>query len=311
MSANDPAIQELHSLRDFIRLGVSRFQRAGLYYGHGTDNAWDEAVQLVLFAAGLPWDVSREALDARLLNSEKQQLLDLFQRRINERVPAPYLIGEAWFCGMPFNVDKRVLVPRSPIAQLIQQGFAPWLDGVEVERVLDLCTGSGCIGLACSQLFEQAQVDLLDLSDDALAVCRSNIERHGLQSRARALQSDLFDTLEPKQQYQLIVSNPPYVDQQDFASMPAEYQHEPELGLVSGTDGLDICYRILAQAGDYLSDDGLLVVEVGNSEVALRQQLPEAPFIWAELPEGGNGIFMITAYDLRQLAATLEPVTGR
>ncbi|RDE24456.1 50S ribosomal protein L3 N(5)-glutamine methyltransferase [Motiliproteus coralliicola] len=311
MSAIDPAIQELHSLRDFIRLGVSRFRRAGLFYGHGTDNAWDEAVQLVLFAAGLPWDVSPEALDARLLNSEKQQLLDLFQRRIKERIPAPYLIGEAWFCDMPFHVDERVLIPRSPIAQLIKQGFAPWLDGVEVERVLDLCTGSGCIGLACSQLFEKAQVDLLDLSDDALAVCCSNIERHGLQSRARALQSDLFDSLEPRQQYQLIVSNPPYVDQQDFDSMPAEYQHEPELGLVSGADGLDICYRILAQAGDYLSDDGLLVVEVGNSEVALCQQLPDAPFIWAELPEGGNGIFMITAYDLRQLAATLKPETGR
>ena len=223
----------------------------------------------------------------------------------------PYLTGEAWFCGMPFNVDERVLVPRSPIAQLIQQGFAPWLDGVEVERVIDLCSGSGCIGIACAELFDQAEVDLLELSDDALAVCRSNIDRHQLAGRVQAHQSDLFNALEPQQQYQLIVSNPPYVDRADFESMPPEFAHEPEMGLTSGDDGLDICYRILAQAGDYLSDDGLLVVEVGNSEAALRTQLPDASFIWAELPEGGNGVFMLTAYDLRQLAASLKPVTGR
>ncbi len=307
----DPAIDQLFTLRDFVRLGVSRFRRAEVFFGHGTDNAWDEAVQLVLHAAGLPWDVNPTALDARLLDEEKQQLLALFQRRIDERIPAPYLIGEAWFCGMPFNVDERVLVPRSPIAQLIQQGFAPWLDGVEVERVMDLCTGSGCIGIACAQLFEHAQVDLLDISDDALEVCRSNIDRHCVHNRVSALQSDLFDAVEPNKQYQLIVSNPPYVDQQDYDQMPAEFGHEPKLGLTSGADGLDICYRILAQTADYLSDDGLLVVEVGNSEVALRQQLSDAPLMWAELPEGGNGVFMITAYDLQQLAATLKPNTGR
>lgn len=307
----DPAIEQLHTLRDFIRLGVSRFRRAEVFFGHGTDNAWDEAVQLVLHAAGLPWDVDPQALDARLLDAEKQQVLALFQRRIDERIPAPYLLGEAWFCGMPFNVDERVLVPRSPIAQLIQQGFAPWLDGIDVMRVMDLCTGSGCIGIACAQLFDTAQVDLLDISNDALAVCRSNIDRHGLSGRVDALQSDLFGAVEPCQQYQLIVSNPPYVDQQDYNQMPAEFGHEPKLGLTSGVDGLDICYRILAQAAKYLSDDGLLVVEVGNSEAALRQQLPDAPLMWAELPEGGNGVFMITAYDLQQLAATLIPESGR
>ena len=311
MSAIDPAIDELQTLRDFIRLGVCRFRRAGLFYGHGTDNAWDEAVQLALHAAGLPWDIDPQVLDARLLQSEKQQLLALFERRIEERIPAPYLIGEAWFCGLPFNVDHRVLVPRSPIAQLIQQGFAPWLDGIEVERVLDLCTGSGCIGIACAALFADAEVDLLDISRDALAVAQSNIQRHAMNQRVRALESDLFSVLPSQQQYQLIVSNPPYVDQKDFDSMPAEFSHEPELGLVSGADGLDICYQILAQASDYLSDDGLLVVEVGNSEVALREQLPDAPLVWAELPEGGNGVFMITAYDLRQLRQQLLPLTGR
>ena len=311
MRSQDPALSELSTIRDFIRLGVSRFRHAGLFYGHGTDNAWDESVQLVLHAAGLPWDVNPQALEARLLQTEKQQLLALFERRIEERIPAPYLIGEAWFCGMPFNVDARVLVPRSPIAQWIQQGFTPWLEAVEVERVLDLCTGSGCIGIACAVLYEGAEVDLLDISEDALAVCRSNIERHRLTDRVHALQSDLFGAIEPQQQYQLIVSNPPYVDQADFTSMPAEFSHEPELGLVSGGDGLDICFRILAQAGDYLSDEGLLVVEVGNSEAALRQQLPDLELIWADLPEGGNGVFMITAYDLRQLASRLKITDGR
>ncbi len=311
MSSPDPALSELRTIRDFIRLGVSRFRRAGLFYGHGTDNAWDESVQLVLHAAGLPWDANPDALDARLLSSEKQQVLGLFERRVEERIPVPYLIGEAWFCGMPFNVDSRVLVPRSPIAQLIQQGFAPWLDAVKVERVLDLCAGSGCIGIACAALFDDAEIDLLDISEEALVVCRSNLQRHQLTRRAQALQSDLFSALAPCQQYQLIVSNPPYVDQADFAGMPLEYSHEPELGLVSGDDGLDICYQILAQAGDYLSDDGLLVVEVGNSEAALRQQLPDAALVWADLPQGGNGVFMITAYDLRQLATGLQAGSGR
>ncbi len=311
MSSLDPALSELCTIRDFIRLGASRFTRAGLFYGHGTDNAWDEAVQLVLHVAGLPWTVDPEVLDARLLMSEKQQLLALFERRIAERIPVPYLLGEAWFCGMPFNVDPRVLIPRSPIAQLIQQGFEPWLDGVEVERVLDLCTGSGCIGIACAQLYDSAEVDLLDISVDALTVCHSNIERHRLNNRVQALSSDLFAALEPRQQYQLIVSNPPYVNQADFAAMPSEYHHEPELGLVSGADGLDLTYRILAQASDYLSDEGLLVVEVGNSEAALRQQLPNAGLIWADLPQGGNGVFMITAYDLRQLRSELKADSGR
>ncbi len=298
MSKKDPAFKQLKTIRDFIRLGAGRMQRAGLYFGHGTDNAWDEAVQVVLHCAGLPWDVDREALSARLLDSEKAQILDLFNARIEQRIPLPYLIGEAWFCGLPFYVDQRVLVPRSPIAALIQQGFQPWLGDTDVDRVLDLCTGSGCIGIACAQLFEMAELDLVDISTAALEVCTKNIQRHQLQERVRAIQSDLFDTVDGR--YQLIVSNPPYVDRNDFTTMPAEYQHEPVLGLTSGDDGLDITRQVLAEAADYLTDDGLLVVEVGNSEVALQQQFADVPFTWVELPDGGNGVFLLSAVQLRQ-----------
>ncbi len=287
----------METIRDFIRLGASRMNRADLFFGHGTDNAWDESVQLVMHAAGLPWDSNPEVLSARLLNSEKEQILTLFDARINQRIPAPYLIGEAWFCGMPYYVDQRVLIPRSPIAVLIEQGFQPWLGEVSVERVLDLCTGSGCIGIASSHYFDLAEVDLVDISSDALEVCQRNIERYQLQERVQAIQSDLFENLQ--QRYQLIVSNPPYVDQQDFSSMPDEFSHEPTLGLTSGNDGLDITRQILRQASDYLTDDGLLVVEVGNSEVALQQQFADVPFTWVDLPDGGNGVFLLTAQQLQ------------
>ncbi|WP_207063129.1 50S ribosomal protein L3 N(5)-glutamine methyltransferase [Motiliproteus sp. SC1-56] len=297
MTPKDPAFDELHSILDFIRLGAARFRRAGLFFGHGTDNAWDEAVQLVLHAAGLPWDADPQVMHARLLKSEKAEVLSLFQRRIEERLPAPYLTGEAWFCDLPFYVDAQVLVPRSPIAQLIRNGFEPWLLEVAVDSVLDLCTGSGCIGIACAKAFEDASVDLVDLSPEALSVAERNIERHRLQDRVRTHQGDLFTGLEGRR-YQLIVSNPPYVDQQDFEAMPAEYRHEPVMGLISGEDGLDITRRILRQALDFLTPDGLLVVEVGNSEAALQAAYPEVPFIWVDLPEGGNGVFVLSAEDL-------------
>lgn len=299
MSQRDPALDQLHSIKDFIRLGVSRLRAADLYYGHGTDNAWDEAVQLVLHAAGLPWNVDPAIQDARLLESEKAQVLELFRRRIEERIPAPYLIGEAWFCELPFYVDERTLVPRSPIADLIRDGFEPWLNETPVARVLDLCTGSGCIGIACALLFDDAEVDLVDLSPDALEVCRRNISRHQLQDRVRAIESDLFAGV-AGQRYQLIVSNPPYVDAGDYSSMPPEYHHEPVLGLTSGDDGLDITRRILREASDYLTPDGLLVVEVGNSEVALQAAYPDVPFMWVELPSGGNGVFVLSAQELNE-----------
>lgn len=299
MSQRDPAIDQLFTIRDFIRLGASRFRRAGLYYGHGTDNAWDEAVQLVLHGAGLPWDVDPSVQDARLLDDEKAAILELFRQRIEERIPAPYLIGEAWFCELPFYVDRSTLIPRSPIADLIREGFAPWLPEQPVARVLDLCTGSGCIGIACAMVFEDAAVDLADISAEAVALAQRNIARHQLADRVEALQSDLFGAVAGRR-YQLIVSNPPYVDAQDYAEMPAEYHHEPRLGLTSGNDGLDITRRILREASDYLTADGLLVVEVGNSEVALQAAYPDVPFMWVELPSGGNGVFVLSAQELNQ-----------
>ena len=298
MDQNEAALKQLKTIRDFIRLGASRMNKADLFFGHGTDNSWDEAVQIVLYAAGMPWNADPEVLSARLLESEKQEVLRLFDARIEQRIPVPYLIGEAYFCGMPFFVDQRVLIPRSPVAGLIEEGFQPWLGDVAVERVLDLCTGSGCIGIACAQYFEMAEVDLVDLSVDALEVCQKNINRYELQERVRAIQSDLF--AEVNQRYQLIVSNPPYVNRDDLTSMPKEYHHEPALALGSGVDGLEITRQILRQASEYLTEDGILVVEVGNSEVALQQQYPEVPFIWLDLPNGGNGVFLLSADTLQQ-----------
>lgn len=296
--------QQLHTLRDYLRWTLSEMSRHQVYFGHGHVDAWNEALQLVFNAVNLPWDSSLELLDSRLLDAEKAQVESYVYQRCNERRPLPYITGEAWFMGIPFNVDERVLIPRSPTAQLIEAGFQPWLGDVDVERVLDLCTGSGCIGIACAAVFDQAEVDLVDLSSEALAVAQTNISRHELDERVRTVQSDLFNNLEGEV-YDLIITNPPYVDQDDLDSMPAEYQHEPELALGSGPDGLDITRRILREAGRHLSEQGLLVCEVGNSEVHLMQAYPELPLIWVELEEGGNGVFVIDAPTLRAHADML------
>jgi len=293
-------LDELESLRDFVRFSLSAFHEHGVYFGHGTDNAWDEAVQLVLNAVHLPWDTRPEVLDARLTRSEKRRVLEYLRQRVEERKPLPYITGEAWFMGLAFNVDERVLIPRSPIAELIEDEYAPWLRPGPVERVLDLCTGSGCIGIATARVFAEACVDLVDISEGALAVAQSNIKRHQVGDRVQTIHSDLFDALDPSRPYDLIVSNPPYVDAEDLAGMPDEYRHEPDLALGSGDDGLDITRRILREAGRYLSDDGLLVVEVGNSEVHLMEQYPDLPLVWVELEMGGNGVFCITAQELRR-----------
>lgn len=299
MFDQEQALKELHTLRDFIRWSLSLMHEKSLHFGHGQVTAWDEAVQLVLGAVHLPWDTDSAILDARLLEHEKRSVLAFVDKRVNQRIPLPYITKEAWFAGLPFNVDERVLIPRSPIAQLIQTHFEPFLRPGPVERVLDLCTGSGCIGIACAYAFEGAAVDLADISADALAVAQSNIERHGLTDQVAVIQSDLFSGMTGSL-YDLIVANPPYVDAPDLATMPAEYHHEPELALASGADGLDITRRILREANDYLADDGLLLVEVGNSEVHLMAAYPQIPFIWVDLPEGGNGVFAITAADLKQ-----------
>ncbi|WP_303286255.1 50S ribosomal protein L3 N(5)-glutamine methyltransferase [Marinobacter sp. SS8-8] len=294
-------IDDLHSVRDYLRYASSQFAASPLYFGHGTDNVWDEAVHLVMRSLHLPLENNTLFLDARLTRQERELILERIRRRVDERVPLAYLLGEAWFMGMPFHVDKRVLVPRSPIAELIESGFQPWLGGKPVERILDLCTGSGCIGIAAASVFTEAEVDLSDICADALKVAESNIELHGVRDRVRTVQSDVFANIGGR--YDVIVSNPPYVDAGDLASMPEEYRHEPELGLAAGQDGLDIAHRIIAGAADHLTPGGLLVVEVGNSWVALDDACPDLPFTWLDFENGGDGVFVINEQDLRQWQA--------
>jgi len=290
------AVDELVTIGDFIRWGASRFNEAELFFGHGTDNAWDESVLLVLAAVNLPWDVEKRVYDSRLTSTERERIVELLFRRIEERVPAAYLTHQAWFCGMPFYVDERVLVPRSRIAEMIQQGFAPYLK-MKPKHILDMCTGSGCIGIAAAMKYTQAEVDLVDLSDDALDVAQHNIELYGLDERVIAMESNLFENVPPIK-YDLILTNPPYVDADDLATMPAEFHQEPVLGLEAGDDGLDLAKRILRAAPDFLSEDGLLVCEVGNSEVALQELFPQVPFDWQHFKRGGHGVFVLTAREL-------------
>ncbi len=297
----DVAADELLTIRDFLRWGASEFIAAKLFYGHGTDNPWDEAEQLVLHAINLVPPLGDEWLDARLTKSERRRVVANLARRIQERIPAAYITGQAWFAGLPFMVDERVLVPRSPIGELILKRFEPWLKA-EPQQILDLCTGSGCIGIACAYAFPEAYVQLSDISYDALAVAEENIQQHGLAERVFAIQSDLFENLQG-QVFDLIVSNPPYVDAEDMASLPQEYHAEPELGLASGADGLDFTRRLLTQAADYLSDQGVLLVEVGNSWPALAEAYPSLPFTWIEFERGGHGVFVLNASDLRKARA--------
>lgn len=291
-------IEDLHTVRDYLRYASSRFSASTVFFGHGTDNVWDEAVQLVMRTLHLPLDNNTLFLDARLTREERELILERIRRRIDDRIPLAYLLGEAWFMGMPFHVDERVLVPRSPIGELIENGFQPWLGDKSVERILDLCSGSGCIGIGAATVFEDASVDLSDVSSDALAVAESNIDLHELRDRVRTVQSDVFANISG--QYDIIVSNPPYVDAEDLADMPQEFHHEPALGLAAGNDGLDIAHRIIAGAAEHLTPGGLLVVEVGNSWVALDEAYPDLPFTWLDFSNGGDGVFAIAEQNLRQ-----------
>ena len=278
-SNTDNVIDELCTVGDMVRWGVSRFREAGLVFGHGTDNALDEAFYLVTHALHLPHDIPPYMIETCLTREERKTVVELLQRRINTRLPAPYLTQEAWFAGVPFYVDERVLAPRSPIAELIEAGFEPWLDPARVHDILDLCTGSGCIGIASALAFPQARVDATDLSADALAVAQINVERHRVGDQLALHEGDLFEGLEGYR-YDIIVSNPPYVGQQEYDGLPQEYKQEPVIGLTSGADGLDCVRRILSKAAQYLNPHGILIVEVGNSQDVLQKAFPQLPFMW-------------------------------
>lgn len=296
-----PVHPELSSILDFIRWGASQFRAAELSFAHGMASALDEASYLVLHTLNLPVDTPELYFASKLTQPEKLKVVDILERRIIERKPAAYLTHEAWFAGLPFYVDERVLVPRSPIAELVEKQFYPWIDEAQVTQVLDLCTGSGCIGIACAYAFPQANVDLSDISAEAIAVAKLNIERHGVQAHVQAVESDLFAAL-TSQRYDLIVSNPPYVDANEIEEMSSEFQHEPLLGLAAGQDGLDIVHRILATAREHLTEHGILIVEVGNSQFALAEAYPEIAFQWLEFERGGDGIFLLTAAQLDEYA---------
>lgn len=284
------------TIGSYIQRGSDLFDQAGLFFGHGTDNAWDESLALVLFALSLPWGSDSSILERPVSSEEAAVITRLFDRRINERLPAAYLTGETWFAGFKFSIDQRVLVPRSPIAELIETQFQPWLITPPMS-ILDLCTGSGCIGIACAHYFPEANVTLSDISTDALAVANKNVSLHQLNHRVSAVHSDLFAGL-GSQRFDLIVSNPPYVDANDLASMPNEYDHEPEIGLSSGDDGLDFTRQLLLDAAEHLNEQGTLIVEVGNSWSALEDTFPQVPFMWLDFERGGHGVFLITAEQL-------------
>ena len=299
MSENITNISDVKTLRDIIYFGAAAFEVASLYYGHGTDNALDEAAFLAFFALKEPQDFSDEKLDMPLSDENIATVNNLFQKRIETRKPAAYLTHEAWFAGYPFYINENVLVPRSPIAELIEEQFQPWISPEKVTRILDLCTGSGCIAIACAMAFPDAEVDAADISKAALEVAEKNKIKHQLENRLNIIESDLFSNLSDKR-YDLIVSNPPYVDAEDMANLPDEYRHEPELGLTAGDNGLDLVIPMLRDAIHHLNPDGVLIVEVGNSEHALTELFPEVPFMWLSFEYGGEGVFMLDAKDIEK-----------
>ena len=295
-------LENLTSLLDFMRWGASQFVKADLSYSHGLSSPLDESVYLVLRTLRLPVDTPEIYWQSQLTVIEKESILATFKKRIEDKIPAAYIMHEGWFAGLQFYVDERVLIPRSPIAELVESQFMPWVNPDEVESILDLCTGCGCIGIACAYAFPQASIDLSDLSVDALAVADQNIVQHDASNRVNTFQSDLFDFLvkgdgNPKQ-YDLIVSNPPYVDAEDMTGLADEFKHEPELALSSGIDGLSFTHRLLKEAANFLTEQGVLVVEVGNSQYELAEMYPQVPFQWVDFERGGDGVFVLTKQDL-------------
>jgi ribosomal protein L3 glutamine methyltransferase len=293
------------TVEELINELADQLENAEVFFGHGSDNAYDEAAELVFFSAGLHHEQAADCYDRSLSAEQEASARSLATERINTRKPAAYLTHRMWFAGHEFYVDDRVLVPRSPFAELIQEQFQPWIDRTGVHRILDIGTGSGCIAIACALAFPDAKVDAVDISPDALEVTSINIEKYGMQQRMRAIQSDVFSSLKD-QHYDLIVSNPPYVSDAEMDSLPQEYLREPELGLRAGADGLDVVRRILAEAESHLSAHGLLVVEVGDSEDVLSDAYPTVPFMWLEFQYGGGGVFALTAAQLREYRDVLK-----
>lgn len=290
----------LSSVRDLIRYGVSRFNEAKLFFGHGSDNAWDEAVYLVLFALHLPPDQLEPFMDARVLPQERERALSLIDLRCEQRLPAPYLTHEAWLQGFRFHVDQRVIVPRSPIAELLMNQLSPWIaDPYEVTGILDLCTGSGCLAIIAAHQFPEAFVDATDISRDALDVAAINVAQHGMDDRLNLHHGSLYDPLPVAARYDLIISNPPYVNTTSMGKLPAEYRHEPRLALAGGDDGMDIVRTILEQAPAHLSDEGLLVIEIGHERAFFEAAFPELEPMWLDTAEASGQILLLSRGQLQ------------
>jgi ribosomal protein L3 glutamine methyltransferase len=286
-------VEELSTVADLLRWFATQLAHSDVFYGHGTDNAWDEALALLCGRLGIAPEKLQFVVSARLPARERRELVRLLERRIVQRVPVPYLVGEAWFAGRRFLIEPGVLIPRSPIAELIEAEFSPWLPHTP-ERILDLGTGSGCIGVACAHAFPYALVTLSDTDDAALSLAERNVALHDVGDRVEIVRADVFDGLEPTR-YDLIVTNPPYVNASDMEDLPREFRHEPRTALAAGEDGLDVMRRVLRDARAWLNDDGVLVGEVGASAGALTAQFPAIPFVWPDLTRGGHGVFVVDA----------------
>ena len=301
-------VEELETLVDFVRWATTQFNQSTLYFGHGTDNALDEAIALVSQSLHLPRFVPENLWQAKLTCQERRLLLERIQKRIQQRTPLPYITEQAWFADLSFYVDKRVLIPRSPIAELIANDFAPWIDMDSVNRALDLGTGSACIAIAIAYHFG-VEVDAVDISQDALIVAKKNIMQHQLENWVHPVHSDLFSSLSGLH-YDLIVANPPYVDAYEIETMPPEYHHEPLSALEAGKDGLFFVKQILRDAGQYLTEQGILIVEVGASMPAVIEQYPDVPFTWLEFEHGGDGIFLLSGEQVQEFHAIFEEVAS-
>jgi len=293
---------ELLTIRDWLRFAVSQFEASDIFYGHGTDNSYDEAVWLVMGALHLPHDTLNNFLDAKLTNSERNKLASFIEQRITKHTPTAYLLKESWLQGFKFFVDERVLIPRSFIAELLfNDGLQPWIEFPElINSAADICTGSGCLGVLLADAYPEASVDVIDISQDAIDVCNINIKNYGLEDRITAIKSDMFSQLKGKQ-YDLIISNPPYVDAPSMAALPAEYRNEPQLALGSGDAGLDHTHTILREAANHLTDEGMLIVEIGHNRDALLEAYPDLPFTWLEVSSGDEFVFLLTRDQLQSI----------